>query len=109
MNVKDNIMHSIMRRKLGLFEHICRMDNSKKIKSVMAGMMEGTRRKERPRREWIEDIEDMVPDRCIQCSTDRPGQRSMEKYDGKCNGHLRVFNPWIRRRKKKATVCSYVH
>ena len=46
-------MQSIMRRKLGLFGHICRMDNSRKIKSVMADMMEGAERKERPCREWI--------------------------------------------------------
>ena len=48
MNVTDIIMQSIMRRKLGLFGHICRMDNSRKIKSVLIGMMEETRRKGRP-------------------------------------------------------------
>ena len=89
-----------MRRKLGLFGHICKMDTRGKIKSVKAGMMEGTGRKERPRREWLEDIEDMVPDRCIQSNTDRPRQRNMEKYGGKCTGHLRAFSSWIRRRRR---------
>ena len=31
-----------MRRKLGLFGHVCRMKNNRKIKDVMMGMMEGT-------------------------------------------------------------------
>ena len=47
-----------MRRKLGLLGHICRMDISRKVKSVMTGMMEGTGKKGRPCREWIEDIEE---------------------------------------------------
>ena len=58
LNVTDNIMQPIMRRKLGLFGHICRIDNSWEIKSAMTGMMEATGRKGRPRREGIEDIED---------------------------------------------------
>jgi len=58
LNVKENIMQLIMKRKLRLFGHICTMDNSRKIKSVMKGVMEGAGRKGRPCREWIEDIED---------------------------------------------------
>ena len=45
-NVIENITQIIMRRKLGLFGHNFRMANSRKIKSVMTGMMEGTGRKE---------------------------------------------------------------
>ena len=61
LNVTKNDVHdvqTVMRRKLGLFGHFCRMDNSRKIKGVMTGMMEGTERKERPCREWLEAIED---------------------------------------------------
>jgi len=58
LSVKENIMKLIIKRKLGLFGHICRMDNSRKIKSVMTGVMEGAARKGRPCQEWIEYIED---------------------------------------------------
>ena len=58
LNVTENIMQSIMRKKLELFAHIWRMDNSRKIKSGMTGMMDGTGREGRPCREWIEDIKD---------------------------------------------------
>jgi len=42
-----------MKRIRGLFVHIYRMDNSRKVKSLITGMMEGAGRKERK-----EDIED---------------------------------------------------
>jgi len=52
-------MQLITERKLhGLFGHICRMENIRKITIVMTGMMEGAGSKGRPCREWIEDIED---------------------------------------------------
>ena len=57
-------MLTLTLKKLGLFGHIYRMDNSRKIKSVMTGMMEGTGKKGRPCREWIEYIEDWQTDVC---------------------------------------------
>ena len=54
----EDLMQVIMRRKLGLFGHICRMDNSRKIKCIMLGTMDGTGRRGRPNREWLDDIRD---------------------------------------------------
>ena len=51
-------MQTIMRRKLALFGHICRMKNDRKIKSVMMGTMEGTGKRGRPNREWLDDVKD---------------------------------------------------
>src|SRR6218665_3451949 len=51
-------MQAVMRKKLGLFGHVCRMKNNRKIKDVMTGMMEGTGRRGRPCREWMDDITD---------------------------------------------------
>jgi len=65
------------------------MDNSRKMKSAMAGLMEGAGRKGRPCREWIEDIEDW----CSWEHTDSPRQRSMEIDGGKFNRHLWAFSP----------------
>ena len=58
LDVKENLMQVIMKRKLGLFGHVCRMDDSRKIKSVMFGMMNGNTRRGRPSREWLDDIQD---------------------------------------------------
>src|SRR5260221_6589109 len=55
--IKD-LMHTVMKRKLGLFGHTCRMDNSRKIRSVMMGIMDGTGRRGRPNRKWLNDIRD---------------------------------------------------
>jgi hypothetical protein len=52
---KQNIVQTVMNRKLNLFGHICRMDDGHTVKTVF-GMMEGTNRKGRPRREWLDDI-----------------------------------------------------
>ena len=44
-------------RKLRLFGHICRMDDSRKIKTPVFGMMDGSNKRGRPHREWSDDIE----------------------------------------------------
>lgn len=55
---EENIVQVIMRRKLGLFGHICRMENDRKIKFVVFGMMEGVNKRGRPHREWADDIQE---------------------------------------------------
>src|SRR5437870_848373 len=57
-NVKENLVQVVMRRKLSLFGHICRMENERKIKSVMLGSMDGRGKRGRPKREWLDDIRD---------------------------------------------------
>ena len=58
LKIREDLMQAVMRRKLNLFGHICRMDNSRKIKGVMVGIMEGTGKRGRPSREWLDDIRD---------------------------------------------------
>ena len=43
-------------RKLSLFGHICRMENERKMKSVILGSMDGKGKRGRPKREWLDDI-----------------------------------------------------
>jgi len=47
-----------MKRKLELLCHIARMDNSRKIKRMVMGVMEGDNRRGRPYREWLDDIKE---------------------------------------------------
>ena len=71
-------MQAVMRRKLELFGHVCRMKNNRKIKDVMMEMMEGTGRRGRPCREWMDDITDW-------CQTDvhRLSLLAQDKTHGK--------------------------
>jgi hypothetical protein len=56
LNFTENIMQSIIRRKLGLFGHSCRIDDGmQKDKSVMTRVTEEAGRRGRPRREDTED------------------------------------------------------
>src|SRR6218665_651918 len=67
LNIKTDLMQTIMKRKLGLFGHICRMENSRKIKSVMLGIMDGKGRRGRPNMEWIDNrVDRMVQQRSVQ-------------------------------------------
>jgi len=50
-NAKEDLLQKVMKSKLELFGHIARMDNSRKIKSVVMGVMDGDNRTERPYRE----------------------------------------------------------
>lgn len=58
LKIEDDLFQTVMKRKLGLFGHISRMNNERKIKSVMMGIMEGTGRRGRPNREWLDDIKE---------------------------------------------------
>ena len=59
---KDKVIHSVTdmakQRKLEFFGHICRMPNDRLVKTVMLGMIEGSRPRGRPVRRWIDDITD---------------------------------------------------
>ena len=55
---KENILQKVIKRKLRLFGHICRMDNARKLKTLVFGEMEGDNKRGRPHREWLDDIKD---------------------------------------------------
>ena len=53
LNIKADLMQTVMKRKLGLFGYICRTEDSRKIKSVMSvskklGIMDGKGRRGGP-------------------------------------------------------------
>src|SRR6218665_3249089 len=56
IQLKENIMQKLIGRKLGLFGHICRMHNNRKIKKLMFGRIEDTNKRGRPHMEWLDDF-----------------------------------------------------
>ena len=57
IQLAETLLQKVIQRKLRLFGHICRMDNSRKIKTLVFGMMDGSNKRGRPHREWSDDIE----------------------------------------------------
>jgi len=55
---KRNILQTVTERKLNFFGHICRMNNTRLIKQVVFGMIDGTGIRGRPNREWLDDIKE---------------------------------------------------
>ena len=53
---EETIIDTIKRRKLRLFGHICRMDDSRLVKHLLFGKIDGKTRRGRPCREWLDDI-----------------------------------------------------
>jgi len=53
-----NFVGVILERKLNLFGHICRIEDTRQVKNVVFGIMEGTSRRGRPNREWMDDIKE---------------------------------------------------
>jgi len=49
-------MQTVIERKLNMFGHICRMNDNRLIKRTVFGMMNGTSKRGRPAREWLDDI-----------------------------------------------------
>lgn len=55
---EETIIDTIKKRKLRLFGHICRMDDSRLVKHLLFGKIDGKSRRGRPCREWLDDITD---------------------------------------------------
>ena len=53
---RESLMAKVIKRKLGMFEHICQMRDDRKIKTLMLRMMDGENRRGRPSREWLDDV-----------------------------------------------------
>src|SRR6218665_1365998 len=87
-------MQAAMRTKLGLFGHVCRMKNNRKIKDVPMGMMERTGRRGRPCREWMDDITAWCQTEVHRLSLLAQDIHMENEYE-KCIGHLRALCPWI--------------
>ena len=47
LNSTETIVYIIRRKKLTLFEHVCRMANNRLVKNVLLGYMKGIRRRGR--------------------------------------------------------------
>ena len=56
IQLKENLLQKVIQRKLRLFGHICRMEDTRKIKTLMFGIMDGRNRRGRPHREWADDV-----------------------------------------------------
>jgi hypothetical protein len=52
----ETVVDTVRRRKIELFGHICRMNDERMLKTVVTGMVDGSRGKGRPARRWIDDI-----------------------------------------------------
>ena len=57
IQLTETLLQKVIQRKLRLFGHICRMNDSRKIKTLVFGMMDGSNKRGRPHREWSDDIE----------------------------------------------------
>jgi len=58
MKYQRNVLQMVMERKLNLFGHICQMNNSRLIKRVIFGKVDGSGIRERPNKEWLDDIKE---------------------------------------------------
>ena len=59
MGSKRNIIQRIKERKLNLFGHNCRMEDSRLVvMEVVLGEMKGKTKRGRPKREWLDDIKE---------------------------------------------------
>ena len=80
----------LMKRKLGLFGHICRMGDHRLIKTITFGMTGGRRKRGRPRRNWIDDIKEwtgMSMQRLIRVASNRQEWKSCVQEVVDTNGH----------------------
>ena len=56
LNIKIDLLQTIIKRKLGLFGHNMQTGGQQKSKSVMLGIMDWKGRRGKPNMEWIDNI-----------------------------------------------------
>ena len=49
-------LQEIIQQKMVLFGRMCHMKDDGLIKTVMLGMSDGTRKREQPKHQWLDDI-----------------------------------------------------
>src|SRR6218665_2726719 len=94
MGSKRNILQRIKERKLNLFGHICRMEDSRLVKEVVFGEMKGKAKRGRPKGEWLDDVKEWCNEEIFMLKR-KSQDRHMENNSQACIGHQRVMNPWI--------------
>ena len=62
MGSNRNIIQRIKERKLNVFGHICRMEDSRLVKKVVFGEMERKTKRGRSKREWLDDVKESCND-----------------------------------------------
>ena len=90
IQLTETLLQKVIQRKLRLFDHICRMDNSRKIKTLVFGMMDGSNKRGRPHREWSDDIEQWCGTTLQELShaaLDRQRRAAIVKMASDTNGH----------------------
>src|SRR6218665_2915282 len=92
MGSKRNIILRIKERKLNLFGHICRMEDSRLVKELVFGEMKGKKRG-RPKREWLDDVKEWCNEE-IYILKRKAQDRDAWKNSQVCIGHQRVMNLW---------------
>ena len=78
MQPGQRLMQMVIKRKLGLFGHVCRMGDNRLIKIAVFGMADGTRRRGGQRRRWLDDIRDwsgMTLEQLLVVAADRSAWR----------------------------------
>ena len=56
LRIEKDLLQRAIQRKLRPFGHICRMEDNRKLKTLMFGIVDGTNKRGRPCREWMDDI-----------------------------------------------------
>ena len=90
MQPRKRLIQMLIKRKLGLFGHVCRMGDDRLIKTTMLGMVDGTRMRGGQRRRWIDDIKDwsgMTLGQLLGVAADRRAWRNMVHEIVDTNGH----------------------
>ena len=80
LDVEKELMAKVVKLKLQYFGHAARGSAKQLALTVLEGSTEGTRYQGKPRRQWINDIEDWTGYKYIQLG-DVSGQRAMEEED----------------------------
>ena len=106
---RENLMQKTIKRKLGLFGHICRMGNDRIIKTVVFGGMEGSNKRGRPHREWLDDITGWGGGITAETKPRRSGQIAVEKHCENGIGHLRALSPRLLMMMKESNKFNNVH
>src|SRR6218665_2724572 len=97
IELTENLMQKIITRKLELFGHICRMENDRKIKSVVFGRLEGTNKRGRPYKEWMDNITNLCG-ASIQELSNLPRcfvETKMASNNKNGIGQLPTLVPWL--------------
>jgi len=97
LRIEKDLLQRAIQRKLRLFGHTCKMEDNRKLKTLMFGIVDGMNKRGRPCGEWMDDIVSWCMTGLQKLNSEQfgPSLQKMETHYMTSSGCQWALVPWF--------------